>query len=65
MPGGDSVTSGHSAVPAHRPAAAPGLSSITRLVFRVDFGHTEPQHVMPSGGAVIADGENQQIYVTY
>jgi muramoyltetrapeptide carboxypeptidase LdcA involved in peptidoglycan recycling len=35
------------------------------LVFGTDFGHTEPQHVIPSGGTVTVDGEAQQIYVTY
>jgi muramoyltetrapeptide carboxypeptidase LdcA involved in peptidoglycan recycling len=35
------------------------------LVFGADFGHTEPQHVIPSGGTVTVDGEDQQIYVTY
>jgi len=28
-------------------------------------GHTEPQHVIPSGGTVTVDGEAQQIHVTY
>jgi muramoyltetrapeptide carboxypeptidase LdcA involved in peptidoglycan recycling len=35
------------------------------LVFGVDFGHTEPQHVIPSGGDITVDGESQQIHVTY
>jgi muramoyltetrapeptide carboxypeptidase LdcA involved in peptidoglycan recycling len=35
------------------------------LVFGVDFGHTEPQHVIPSGGGVTVDGEKQEIWVTY
>jgi muramoyltetrapeptide carboxypeptidase LdcA involved in peptidoglycan recycling len=35
------------------------------LVFGVDFGHTEPQHVIPSGGAVTVDGEKQEIRVSY
>jgi muramoyltetrapeptide carboxypeptidase LdcA involved in peptidoglycan recycling len=35
------------------------------LVFGVDFGHTEPQHVIPSGGTVTVDGMNQRIEVTY
>jgi muramoyltetrapeptide carboxypeptidase LdcA involved in peptidoglycan recycling len=35
------------------------------LVFGVDFGHTEPQHVIPSGGSVTVDGEKQEIWVTY
>jgi muramoyltetrapeptide carboxypeptidase LdcA involved in peptidoglycan recycling len=35
------------------------------LVFGVDFGHTEPQHVIPSGGTVTVDGAARQIQVTY
>jgi muramoyltetrapeptide carboxypeptidase LdcA involved in peptidoglycan recycling len=35
------------------------------LVFGVDFGHTDPQYVIPSGGEVTVDGERQQIVVTY
>ena len=35
------------------------------LVFGADFGHTEPQLVIPSGGTVTVDGRNQQIEVTY
>ena len=35
------------------------------IVFHVDFGHTEPQHVIPVGGTVTVDGENQRISVTY
>lgn len=35
------------------------------LVFGVDFGHTEPQHIIPSGGTVTLDSENQRITVTY
>lgn len=35
------------------------------LVFGVDFGHTEPQHVIPSGGTVTVDGAHQRIEVTY
>jgi muramoyltetrapeptide carboxypeptidase LdcA involved in peptidoglycan recycling len=35
------------------------------VVFGVDFGHTEPQHVIPSGGTVTVDGENQRVSVTY
>jgi muramoyltetrapeptide carboxypeptidase LdcA involved in peptidoglycan recycling len=35
------------------------------LVFGVDFGHTEPQFVIPSGGTVTVDGASREIYVTY
>jgi muramoyltetrapeptide carboxypeptidase LdcA involved in peptidoglycan recycling len=35
------------------------------LVFGVDFGHTDPQLVIPSGGEVTVDGELRQIHVTY
>ena len=35
------------------------------LVFGVDFGHTEPQHIIPSGGTVTVDGVAREIYVTY
>ena len=35
------------------------------LVIGADFGHTEPQHVIPSGGTVTVDGEARQIEVTY
>jgi muramoyltetrapeptide carboxypeptidase LdcA involved in peptidoglycan recycling len=35
------------------------------LVFGVDFGHTEPQYVIPSGGDVTIDSSNQRIKVSY
>jgi muramoyltetrapeptide carboxypeptidase LdcA involved in peptidoglycan recycling len=35
------------------------------LVFGVDFGHTDPQLVIPNGGQVTVDGHRQQIHVTY
>jgi muramoyltetrapeptide carboxypeptidase LdcA involved in peptidoglycan recycling len=35
------------------------------LVFGVDFGHTDPQYVVPSGGEVTVDGRRRQILVTY
>lgn len=35
------------------------------LVFGVDFGHTEPQYIIPSGGAVTIDSEKQRIEVTH
>ena len=35
------------------------------LVFGVDFGHTEPQLIIPSGGTVTVDGRSRHIEVTY
>lgn len=35
------------------------------VVFGVDFGHTDPQHVIPSGGTVTVDSQTQQIQVAY
>jgi muramoyltetrapeptide carboxypeptidase LdcA involved in peptidoglycan recycling len=35
------------------------------IVFDVDFGHTEPQFVMPFGGLVRIDGPDRRITVTY
>lgn len=35
------------------------------LVFGVDFGHTDPQLVIPSGGEVTVDGRGRQLFVTY
>ncbi|HWG00772.1 MAG TPA: S66 peptidase family protein [Trebonia sp.] len=35
------------------------------LVFGVDFGHTEPQHIIPNGGMVTVDGAARRIEVTY
>ena len=35
------------------------------VVFGVDFGHTEPQYVVPSGGTVTIDSANQRIEVSY
>jgi muramoyltetrapeptide carboxypeptidase LdcA involved in peptidoglycan recycling len=35
------------------------------IVFDVDFGHTEPQYVMPFGGRVRVDGPRHRITVTY
>ena len=34
-------------------------------LFGVDFGHTEPQLIIPSGGTVTVDGRSRQIEVTY
>jgi muramoyltetrapeptide carboxypeptidase LdcA involved in peptidoglycan recycling len=35
------------------------------VVFGVDFGHTEPQYVIPSGGTVTIDSASQRIEVSY
>jgi muramoyltetrapeptide carboxypeptidase LdcA involved in peptidoglycan recycling len=35
------------------------------LVFGVDFGHTEPQYVIPSGGMITVDAAAQRIAVDY
>ena len=35
------------------------------VVFNLDFGHTDPQVVIPSGGHIRIDGIQQRIYVTY
>jgi muramoyltetrapeptide carboxypeptidase LdcA involved in peptidoglycan recycling len=35
------------------------------LVFGVDFGHTDPQYIFPSGGDVTIDGERRLLEVTY
>ncbi|MFE9024112.1 S66 peptidase family protein [Streptomyces sp. NPDC007808] len=37
----------------------------TVIVFDVDFGHTDPQLVIPYGGAVRVDGPARRITVTY
>ncbi|MDH6625461.1 muramoyltetrapeptide carboxypeptidase LdcA involved in peptidoglycan recycling [Streptomyces sp. LBL] len=42
-------------------AYAPG----TTVVFDVDFGHTDPQLVIPYGGTVRVDGPARRITVTY
>lgn len=34
-------------------------------VFDVDFGHTDPQLVLPCGGAIRVDGPARRITVTY
>jgi muramoyltetrapeptide carboxypeptidase LdcA involved in peptidoglycan recycling len=34
-------------------------------VFDVDFGHTDPQFVIPYGGMVRVDGPARRITVTY
>lgn len=35
------------------------------LVIGADFGHTEPQHVIPSGGTVTVDGQARKVEVIY
>jgi muramoyltetrapeptide carboxypeptidase LdcA involved in peptidoglycan recycling len=35
------------------------------VVWGVEFGHTDPQHVLPSGGAVTVDAVRRRIDVTY
>jgi muramoyltetrapeptide carboxypeptidase LdcA involved in peptidoglycan recycling len=35
------------------------------LVFDVDFGHTDPQYVLPYGGPVTIDGPNRTITAHY
>ncbi|POX53304.1 LD-carboxypeptidase [Streptomyces sp. Ru71] len=37
----------------------------TLIVFDVDFGHTDPQFVLPYGGVVRVDGPARRITVTY
>ncbi|MEU5216911.1 S66 peptidase family protein [Streptomyces sp. NPDC020807] len=37
----------------------------TTAVFDVDFGHTDPQLVIPYGGTVVVDGPARRITVTY
>ncbi|MFH9730730.1 S66 peptidase family protein [Streptomyces sp. NPDC017260] len=42
-------------------AYAPGAT----IVFDVDFGHTDPQVVLPYGGTVRVDGPSRRVTVTY
>jgi muramoyltetrapeptide carboxypeptidase LdcA involved in peptidoglycan recycling len=35
------------------------------MVHNVDFGHTDPQFVIPMGGRIVVDGRTQEIRVTY
>jgi muramoyltetrapeptide carboxypeptidase LdcA involved in peptidoglycan recycling len=51
----------HDAVQAAVTEYHPGVP----LVIGADFGHTEPQHVIPSGGTVTVDGQDRQIEVIY
>jgi muramoyltetrapeptide carboxypeptidase LdcA involved in peptidoglycan recycling len=34
-------------------------------VFNLDFGHTDPQCVIPNGGRIRIDGVEERIYATY
>jgi muramoyltetrapeptide carboxypeptidase LdcA involved in peptidoglycan recycling len=34
-------------------------------VLGVDFGHTDPQYVIPSGGRIVVDAFQQRIVVAY
>ena len=38
---------------------------VAPVVWGVEFGHTDPQHVLPSGGAVTVDAVRRRIDVTY
>jgi muramoyltetrapeptide carboxypeptidase LdcA involved in peptidoglycan recycling len=40
-------------------------NSAIPIVFGVDFGHTDPQYVMPSGGEVTVDGVAHRIEILY
>ena len=35
------------------------------LVFGVDFGHTDPQYVIPYGGRIVVDGVERRLTATY
>ena len=35
------------------------------VVFNVDFGHTDPQLIMPVGGRIRLDGVARRIWVAY
>ena len=45
--------------------AALRYASDAPVVFNVDFGHTDPQLVMPVGGKIRIDGIERRILVTY
>lgn len=60
----------------NRAAYAPGIeasviTAVSRyapnapIVFNVDFGHTDPQLIVPIGGRIRMDGVNRRIWVTY
>jgi muramoyltetrapeptide carboxypeptidase LdcA involved in peptidoglycan recycling len=46
-------------------SAASRYASDALLVFNVDFGHTDPQLIMPIGGHIRLDGIRRRIWVTY
>jgi muramoyltetrapeptide carboxypeptidase LdcA involved in peptidoglycan recycling len=35
------------------------------IVFDVDFGHTDPQLIIPNGGDIRLDGPAREIHVRY
>lgn len=35
------------------------------VIFNLDFGHTDPQFIIPNGGLIRIDADHQQIFVTY
>jgi muramoyltetrapeptide carboxypeptidase LdcA involved in peptidoglycan recycling len=35
------------------------------VVWGVELGHTDPQHVVPSGGQVTIDATRQRVHVRY
>lgn len=53
---------------AHRDAVLEAISVYApdaMLVFDVEFGHTDPQHVIPYGGVVSVDGLRRRVSVRY
>jgi len=34
-------------------------------IFNLDFGHTDPQFLIPNGGKIRIDGVQQKLYITY
>jgi len=40
-------------------------NSEAMVVFNVDFGHTDPQVILPSGGHIRIDGIQKRMFVTY
>ena len=40
-------------------------SPVATVVYGPDFGHTDPQYVLPYGGQAIVDGPAQRLSVTY
>jgi muramoyltetrapeptide carboxypeptidase LdcA involved in peptidoglycan recycling len=62
------VLSPAAGVPAHRAAIMRALDTYApdaAVVFNVDFGHTDPQLIMPYGGLVRIDGPQRKIAVRY